>query len=212
MSKPKSSEAPTHADRAYRSTSGMVGGGLLLALMAWLGGDAVFRGDGLTPVYAIAGVLFAAPLVIAFTLRPAVFANEDRVRIRNPFRTITLPWSAVGQIRAAYSTEVVSKDGAKFPMWAIPVSLRQRKRASRQQMKRERDQQQGRETELRPVQRAQADEAIDEMRDLFERYGTEQGGRREQGGQDGISVRWSYEVLAPTLAGALVLVVLSVAS
>ncbi|MEU5977192.1 PH domain-containing protein [Streptomyces sp. NPDC047315] len=207
MSKPESPAEPTYADRAYRSTSGMVGGALLLALIAWLGGDAVLRGDGLTPLYAIAGALLAAPLVIAFTLRPAVFANEDRVRIRNPFRTITLPWGAVGTIRAAYSTEVVAKDGTKFPMWAIPVSLRQRKRASRQEMKRERDQGKGRETELRPVQRAQADEAIGELRELFERHGAEQGG---QGGQAEVSVRWSYEVLAPTLAGALVLVVLSV--
>src|SRR5206468_1785221 len=78
-----------------------------------------------------AALVFVVPLVFAFTLRPAVFAGADRLRVRNPFRTITVPWGAVEGVRAAYSSEVFA-GGKKYQLWAIPVSLRQRKKAVRQ--------------------------------------------------------------------------------
>ncbi|MGO4424824.1 PH domain-containing protein, partial [Streptomyces sp. MCAF7] len=84
-----------YADRVYRSPGGIAGGVLLLAIGAWLGIDAMIRGEGRAPWLALAGLLFAVPLVIAFTVRPAVFAGQDRLRVRNPFRTITLPWGSV---------------------------------------------------------------------------------------------------------------------
>ena len=93
------------------------------AIGAWLGIDAMIRGEGRAPWLALAGLLFAVPLVIAFTVRPAVFAGQDRLRVRNPFRTITLPWASVEAVRAGYSSEVLA-GGAKYQMWAIPVSLR----------------------------------------------------------------------------------------
>ncbi|HET6859750.1 MAG TPA: PH domain-containing protein, partial [Streptomyces sp.] len=98
-SSPKPSAEPTYAERTYRSPSAMVGGVLLLSLGAWIGGDAVVRGDGLTPWLALAGLLFAVPLVVAYTVRPAVFADDERMRVRNPLRTITLPWSSVERVQ-----------------------------------------------------------------------------------------------------------------
>ena len=57
----------------------MAGGVVLLALGVWLVTDAVIGGAGHTPWLALAGLLFAAPLVVAFTLRPAVFAGDHRL-------------------------------------------------------------------------------------------------------------------------------------
>ncbi|WP_046506880.1 PH domain-containing protein, partial [Streptomyces odonnellii] len=122
---------PAYRDRVYRSAGGILGGVLLLAVVGWLGIDALVRGTGRTPWLALAGLLFSVPLIVAFSLRPAVFAGKDRLRIRNPFRTIVLPWRTVTEIRAAYSCEVLTEGAGKFQLWAVPVSLRARRRAER---------------------------------------------------------------------------------
>ncbi|MGW4204382.1 PH domain-containing protein [Streptomyces sp. NPDC004726] len=204
MSKPESPAETTYADRVFRSPAGMAGGVLLLALAVWLGGDALIRGKGLTPWFAVGTILLAVPLVVSFTLRPAVFVNDDRVRIRNPFRTITLPWSVIEDVRAGYSSEIFTKDGAKYQLWAVPVSLRQRKRANRQQMKIARDKDRGRPPapHVPETPMAQTDRTIVELRELAEHN----AGRPSAQGE--AQVRWAYEVVAPAVAGIVLLAVL----
>ncbi|WP_431043981.1 PH domain-containing protein [Streptomyces sp. P1-3] len=202
---PEPPEEPQYADRVFRSSGGIVGGVLLLALGAWLGGDALVRGEGRTPWLALAGLLCLVPVVVAFTLRPAVFAGADRLRVRNPFRTITLPWSCVEGVRAGYSSEVLA-GGATYQLWAIPVSLRQRKRAARQQSRAAAEDPFGRtsahtrggDVELR----APADQIIDDLRELAEDNASREAAQGEP------EVRWAFEVLAPAVAGAVLLAVL----
>ncbi|GAA2636733.1 PH domain-containing protein [Streptomyces axinellae] len=210
-------DEPRFADRVFRSPAGMAGGVVLLALGVWLVTDAVIGGAGRTPWLALAGLLFAAPLVVAFTLRPAVFAGEHRLRVRNPFRTIEIPWGTVETIRAGYSSEVVA-DGAKYQMWAIPVSLRARKKATRHNERvaagksptagpgglfggRQMPNVAVGESEL-TEKRAASDQAIAEIRDLAETHGT------KEAAQGSVAVRWSFEVLVPVLAGAVLLAIL----
>src|SRR3954465_10924439 len=92
---------PESRDRIYRSPMALIGGSLVLVIIGWLGIEAVVSGPrptprlappGRPPWRALAPLLLAVPLVVAFTLRPAVFANHDRLRIRNPFRVIVVPW------------------------------------------------------------------------------------------------------------------------
>ncbi|WP_405586702.1 PH domain-containing protein [Streptomyces sp. NBC_01190] len=216
---------PQYADRVYRSAAGFAGGVLLLVLAAWLGGDAVVRGSGHTPWLALAGLLLAVPLVVAFTIRPAVYAGAEQLRIRNPFRTITLPWSAVDRIRASYSTELFSGE-RKFQLWAIPVSIRARKRASRQTVRakaagddqygvagiaglRRRPQRSSaaaaaaaRGVDGEPV-RAWSDQAVAELTEIAERHPVVEGEARVDP-----AVRWCWEIVAPAVAGAVVLIVL----
>ncbi|MCP3818974.1 PH domain-containing protein [Streptomyces sp. A3M-1-3] len=198
--------APAYADRVYRSPASLAGGVLLLALAAWLGGAALIRGEGRTPWLALAGLLFAVPLVVAFTVRPAVFASEDRLRIRNPFRTITLPWASVDAIRATYSSEVLAA-GKKYQLWSVPVSLRERKRAARSQARAAGDDPYGRTTATADVsdsaaRRALADRTVEELNGLAERCAA------RPTAQGTPSVRWAYEIIAPSVAGAVVLAVL----
>lgn len=103
---------------------------LLILLVGWIGGDAVAQGKGWVPWLALAALLTVIPLIVAFTLRPAVFADVERIHIRNPFRTIVVPWADVSTVRATYSSEIFTHDGAKYQLWAVPVSLRERKRAA----------------------------------------------------------------------------------
>lgn len=213
---------PQYADRSYRSVAGMVGGAGLLLVACWLGADAIARGKGHTPWLAIAGLLLALPLVIALTLRPAVFANNDRIRVRNPFRTITVPWEGVDAVRSSYTTELLA-GGKKFQLWAIPVSLRARKRAARQDARAKaagddaftpgggkgafRRPAYGRTTTpvpgADPTIRAWSDQALQELRELAE--------ARESATRDESTapvVRWCWEVLAHAAAGLVVLIVL----
>jgi hypothetical protein len=178
---------------------------LLLAIAGWLGIDALIVGKGRTPWLALAGLIFFVPLVVAFTLRPAVFANDDRLRIRNPFRVIVLPWGTVEALRSGYSNEVLDKSGVKYQLWAIPVSLRARKKAARRQARADKE-----GGEIRPSRmpeptgpvRAHADQIMDELRELVAARGPD---KRAQGEP---SVRWAYEIVAPALAGAVLLAIL----
>ncbi|MCI0384657.1 PH domain-containing protein [Streptomyces sp. CNQ085] len=203
------SEQTGYADHTYRSIMGMVGGSLLLALVVLLAADGIVNGEGRTRWVSLAALVALVPLISAFSLRPAVYAGRERLRVRNPFRTITLPWASVDGVRAAYSTEVFAGDG-KYQMWAIPVSLRQRKKALRH----------GQNGGAAPANRpdpgaafapgssgsgdhqAQADRAVDEIRALAERYSS------AEGAQGAPSVRWAYEIIVPAVIGAVALLVL----
>ncbi|MGW7789248.1 PH domain-containing protein [Streptomyces tricolor] len=215
--------APAVKDRIYRSPLGLAGGVLLLLVVLWLGLDALVKGEGRTPWLALAGLILIVPVVAAFTLRPAVFAGEDRLRLRNPLRIITLPWGEVASLRSGYSNEVVAKSGTKYQLWAIPVSLRARKKAARRQQRAAADAARGvtpgsrggglapggfglggfslRGPDTGPT-RAETDQVMDELRELLENRGEAESAQGE------VTVRWAYEVMAPAVAGAVLLAIL----
>ncbi|MGW3423428.1 PH domain-containing protein [Streptomyces phaeochromogenes] len=202
---------PQFKDRVYRSPSGIAGGVLLLAIAGWLGIDALVTGQGRAPWVALAVLIFLVPLVLAFTVRPAVYANEQRLRVRNPFRVIVLPWATVEAFRSGYSNEVLDKAGAKYQVWAVPVSLRGRKRAARREARGEArgaaaparggQQHHAAAVATGPV-RAAGDQIMEELRELLEARA------KDPRAQGEVSVRWAYEILAPAAAGAVLLAIL----
>jgi hypothetical protein len=193
----------------------------MLALVAWLGLDALFSGHGRTPWLALAAMILVVPIVVAFTLRPAVFANDDRLRIRNPFRVIVVPWGQVAVLRSGYSNEVVAKSGTKYQLWAVPVSLRARKRAARQRARAAGAGERG-AGPSRPLPfgrgalgagavgpaaptgpvRAATDQIMDDLRELQEAR------ENAETAQGEVTVRWAYEIAGPTVAGAVLLAIL----
>ncbi|MER5212158.1 PH domain-containing protein [Streptomyces sp. NPDC002838] len=217
---------PPSRDRIYRSSGGIAGGVLLLGIAGWLGVDAIVTGEGRTPWLALATLIFVVPLVAAFTLRPAVFAGDDRLRIRNPFRVIVLPWGEIESLRSGYANEVVARSGKKYQLWAIPVSLRARKRAARREARRGAEGGSARGGAAgggrgggafgglgggafagrTPVPdgpvRAEGDRIMDELRELLEARGPAETSQGE------VSVRWAYEVAGPAVTGAVLLAIL----
>ncbi|KPC59384.1 PH domain-containing protein [Streptomyces chattanoogensis] len=198
---PSSPPQQQYAERSYRSPASLAGGGLLLLLGLWLGGDALLRGEAHTKLMALFALLLGVPLVVAFTLRPVVRAGEDRLTVRNPFRTITLPWAAVEDLRATFSAEVFA-GGAKYQMWAIPVSLRQRKKAGRQAARGASRSRFGAAADAGPVPRATADQTLEELRELRERGAERETAKGEP------AVRWAYPVIVPGVVGAVGLAVM----
>lgn len=219
--KPPASE---FKDRAYRSSGGIAGGVLLLAVAGWLGIDAIVSGHGRTPWLALATLILVVPLIVAFTLRPAVHANEERLRIRNPFRIVVVPWGEVVLLRSGYSNEVVVKAGGKYQLWAVPVSLRARKKAARQEARATLDRSGGASRVAAggrlsgvfgrgglptgaavsegPV-RAESDKVMDDLRALLEAH------EQVETAQGEVTVRWAYEIAGPALAGAVLLAILA---
>ncbi|MGA5313558.1 PH domain-containing protein [Streptomyces pseudogriseolus] len=236
--KPAGSATPQYKDRIYRSPAGIAGGVLVLGIIAWLGIDAVVVGEGRAPWLALATMLFLVPLVFAYTLRPAVFVNDDRLRVRNPLRMVVLPWGQVASLRSGFSNEVVDDSGTTYQLWALPVSVRARSKAARQEARAARaasragqggagggrgsggrgdgrggagvpggavgaaDLGAGAALAAGGPRRAETDRAMDELRELHER-------RQEAAEAQGeVTVRWAYEVIAPAVAGAVLLGVL----
>ncbi len=206
------SPGSAYADRVFRSPMGVTGGVLLLAFGIALAGDAVLHGTGRAPWVALSGLLLAAPLVIAFTVYPAVHANEERLRVRNPFRTIVIPWALVEEVRAKYSTEVVAS-GVTYQLWAVAVSMRGRKRADRRSTRTmEPDGPPGlfgrtRVRQITPQEQpvlATADQAVTDLREMAERHGTATGTTAA------ITTRWAWPLYAPALAGLIALVLVNV--
>ena len=219
-----------YADRSYRSLPTLLSGVLLLALTLWFCGDAILGGHGQAPWYGVAALVLLFPLISAFTLLPVVRANPDRLLVRNPFRIISAPWSQVESIQAALSVELVA-DGKKYQLWAVPVSMRQRKRASRRAMKDGMPQRTrrsrggdprypaggpGLRSRVNPAATggyvgsdsvattAWADRTVEELREL----GSQAEGRPTAVGP--VSVAWTWWIVAPIVVGALAIVVLAI--
>ncbi|WP_329412992.1 PH domain-containing protein [Streptomyces sp. NBC_00704] len=209
---------PEIRDRVYRSSAGIAGGVVMLALVGWLGIDAIVAGEGRTPWLALAAMILLVPLIVSLTVRPAVFAGQDRLRVRNPFRVIVLPWGQIATLRSGYSNEVLTVAGAKFQLWSIPVSLRARKRATRRQS-RAAAAQDGRPagpgglggalgrggggaSAADAAARAGGDRAMEDLRELWEAR------EKDESAQGEVSVRWAWEILGPAAAGAVVLAIL----
>ena len=212
---------PESKDRVYRSPMGIVGGVLLIGLVLWLGIDALVRGEGRAPWLALAALILLVPLVSAFTLRPAVYANDERLRVRNPLRVIVLPWSQIASLRSGYSNEVVAKSGTKYQLWAIPVSLRARKKATHRSARAAAAERNGGtrgartgglgfggfgaprgDVDLDGPVRAETDKIMDDLRELLEHR------EHDEAAQGEVTVRWAYEVAGPVIAGALLLAIL----
>ncbi|MFF0741196.1 PH domain-containing protein [Streptomyces sp. NPDC004111] len=208
---PAADSATVYADRVFRSNGNVVWGCLLLAVAAWLAVDAMLKSEARTVWTVLAGLVFAVPLVVAFLLRPAVYVNDNRLRIRNPFRSIVLPWAKVDAVRTGYSSEVLA-DGSKYQLWAIPVSLRQRKKAVRNQARAAAaDDPRASRTSFgrtSPAGRsgarlvAASDQTVQDLQEMAE----VNAGREEARGE--VVVRWAYEVIVPCVIGLLALITL----
>ncbi|MFD5565354.1 PH domain-containing protein [Kitasatospora griseola] len=202
-------DGPKYADRVHRSVPGVIAGVMLLGVAGWLIIDAVVSGTGATPWVALAAApVFVFP-VAAYTLRPVVKSNDQRLLVRNPLRTVVVPWASVEGLRAGYSVELFA-GGRKFQVWAVPVSIRQRKKATRRAA---RAAAQGdpalpkartRQTSARPDQldptRAWSDAVVASLQEQAERYA------RNPGASGEVRATWCWWVIAPTLAGLVALV------
>jgi len=193
MTTPATSPEPAEKPTAYRGVGALIGGALV-ALFCVGGAVDLIVEEGSADLVGAAVLFLVAALSFAYGVFPAALSYDDRLVVRNPMRTITLAWPAVTNLTAKLSF-LVHTDKRRYTVWAVPVSLRDRRKAertrlrelTRQQREASRDARGGRDGQSRafgldpsPSKRGGgydaieklsfADQAVMEMNERIERY------------------------------------------
>jgi hypothetical protein len=122
-------EKPT----AYRGAAALIGG-VLVVLFCGIGAIDLIVEAGTKDLTGASILLLVAVLAALYGVYPAAFSWSDRLVVRNPFRTVELPWTAVTDLSARLSF-IAHTESRRFTVWAIPVSLRERRRADRNRLR-----------------------------------------------------------------------------
>lgn len=69
-------------------------------------------------------VVLVGALVWAVLVRPAVFVGPHGVRLRNPWRDVDVPWSALTSVETRFALTLRTADGRSWSAWAAPASGR----------------------------------------------------------------------------------------
>ena len=127
------SRSTTEKPTVYRGPAALIGGAVVVVFCAFGAIDLLVE-SGTQDLVAAAILTLVAVLAALYGVYPAAFAWNDRLVVRNPFRTIELPWDAVTDLSARLSF-MAHTESRRFTVWAIPVSLRERRRVERHRLK-----------------------------------------------------------------------------
>src|SRR5882724_7645914 len=129
------SRSTTENDKptVYRGAAALIGCALA-TLFCGIGAADLIIESGTKNLTGASILLLVAVLSGIYGVYPAAFAWSDRLVVRNPFRTIELPWPAVTELSARLSF-VAHTERSRFTIWAIPVSLRERRKADRHRVR-----------------------------------------------------------------------------
>ncbi|WP_157436543.1 PH domain-containing protein [Actinospica robiniae] len=218
---PGSAEKPT----VYRGVGALIGGALV-TLFCLGGAIDLLVEEGGADLVGAAVLVLVAVLAFAFGVYPAAFAREDGLVVRNPLRTITVPWPAVTKLVARLSFEVHTEQ-SRYTVWAVPVSLRDRRKAERarlrERVRNERELSRGRRNASYGVDQGPprrgggfedveklsfADQAVTEMNERIERHRELEKNR--PGAQPAAAARPSLVTLVPLAAAVVFLIVAAI--
>lgn len=125
--------SPSEKPTVYRGAGALIGGALVVLFCGFGSVDLIVE-DGTRDLTGAAILALVAVLAWLYGVYPAAFAWTDRLVVRNPFRTIALPWETVTNLSARLSF-VAHTETKRYTVWAIPVSLRDRRKSERVRMK-----------------------------------------------------------------------------
>lgn len=124
---------PAEKPTVYRGPAALIGGALVVLFCGFGSIDLIVE-SGRKDLVGSAVLMMVAVLAALFGVYPAAFAWTDRLVVRNPFRTIELPWTVVTELSARLSF-IAYTETERYTVWAIPVSLRERRRSDRHRLK-----------------------------------------------------------------------------
>ncbi len=133
MTPPAADSRPAEKPTVYRGPAALIGGALVV-LFCGFGSIDLLVESGTQDMVGAAVLMLVAVLAALYGVYPAAFAWSDRLVVRNPFRTVELPWGAVTELSARLSF-IAHTETKRYTVWAIPVSLRERRKSERQRLK-----------------------------------------------------------------------------
>ena len=140
---PGSLSGPAEKPTVYRGVGALLGGGLVMLFC--LGGSIDLMVEEGTADLPGASIMFlVASLAFAYGVFPAAYSGADALVVRNPLRTITLSWGTVAKLTAQLSF-IAHTAQQRYTVWAVPVSLRDRRKVERNRVKDLARQQRGQE-------------------------------------------------------------------
>lgn len=124
---------PAEKPTVYRGVGALLGGGLVMLFC--LGGSIDLMVEEGTADLPGASIMFlVASLAFAYGVFPAAYSGTDALVVRNPLRTITLSWGTVARLTAQLSFIAYTAQ-QRYTVWAVPVSLRDRRKVERNRVK-----------------------------------------------------------------------------
>ena len=133
MTTPPDSPEPAEKPTVYRGPGAVVGGAVVLLFCVGGAVDLMVE-EGTADLPGAAVLLLVASLAFAYGVYPAALSGRDTLVVRNPLRTIRLSWGAVTRMTAQLSF-IAFTARTKYTVWAVPVSLRDRRKAERNRLK-----------------------------------------------------------------------------
>jgi len=133
MTTPTASPEPAEKPTVYRGPGAFVGGAIVLLFCAGGAVDLMVE-EGSADLPGAAVLLLVAALAFAYGVYPAAFSGRDTLVVRNPLRTIRLSWGTVTRMTAQLSF-IAFTARTRYTVWAVPVSLRDRRKAERNRLK-----------------------------------------------------------------------------
>jgi hypothetical protein len=133
MTTPTGASQPAEKPTVYRGPGAVFGGAIVLLFC--LGGSIdLMVEEGATDLPGAAVMLLVAAFAFAYGVYPAAFSGTDALVVRNPLRTITMPWGAVTKLTSQLSY-IAYTAKQKYTVWAVPVSIRDRRKVERNRLR-----------------------------------------------------------------------------
>jgi hypothetical protein len=214
---------PAEKPTVYRGP-GAVFGGAIVFLFCLGGGLDLLIEEGTVDLPGVAVMFLVASLAFAYGIYPAAFSGQDTLVVRNPLRTITIPWGVLTKLSAQLSF-IAFTTTQRYTVWAVPVSIRDRRKVERARI-REMSRQRGGDQQrrggfsfgaARPTSSAvsgierlsYADQAVSEMSARREAWYNLEGidPEIEPTGTEVPASAWNRTTIAPILASVIFVIV-----
>ncbi|GGS82061.1 hypothetical protein GCM10010156_46000 [Planobispora rosea] len=116
--------------QVFRSKFALILGWVWVAFAAFNAVDLVVRYSGPPSLVAAAVLGVLTAVVVVTCLRPAIVLTEEGVLVRNPFRNVSVPWTAVDDVTVSHAI-TISSGGRAVRCWTPQTTSRERASAVR---------------------------------------------------------------------------------
>ncbi|GII03493.1 PH domain-containing protein [Planobispora takensis] len=116
--------------QVFRSKLALILGWVWMVFAALSAADLIIRYSGPSSMVAAAVLGVLTALVYITCLRPAVILTEESLRVRNPFRTVSVPWADVDDVVVSHAITITAA-GRVVRCWTPQTTARERAAATR---------------------------------------------------------------------------------